>query len=78
VLWADFSTALGDVTHAKAVLFLRALLTIAEHIEWVHIELCDTDEEARSSEGLLVLFVVADYVTCVLAQEAFNALTELL
>ena len=32
VLWANFGTALGDVTHSKAMLFLSLLLTIAEHI----------------------------------------------
>jgi hypothetical protein len=35
-------------------------------------------EEPRAGEGLLVLLVVADDVADVLAQEAFDALAELL
>jgi len=78
MFWANFGTALGDVTHAKTVLFLSALLAIAQGIEWVHIEFCDTDEEARSSKGLLILFVIANNVAGILTQETFDALTELL
>jgi len=78
VLWANFSTALGDVTHSKAMLFLRTLLAVTQDIEWVHIEFGDTDEEARSSKGLLILFVIANNVAGILTQEAFDALTELL
>jgi len=47
---ANFGTALGDVTHSKAVLFLSALLAIAQGIERVHIEFCDTDKETWSSK----------------------------
>jgi hypothetical protein len=50
VLWANLSTALGDVTHSKAMLFLRSALTVLQHIEWVHIKFCDTNEEAWTSE----------------------------
>jgi len=78
VLWANFGTALGDVTHSKAMLFLRALLAVTQDIEWVHIKLSNSDEEARSSKGLLILFVIANNVAGILTQEAFDALTELL
>lgn len=78
MFWADLGTALRDVTHAKTVFFLGALLAVAQGIEWVHIKFGDTNEEARSSEGLLILFVVANNVTSILTEEALDALTELL
>lgn len=78
MFWADLSTTLRDVTHAEAMLFLGALFTIAEHIQWVHIELCDADKEARPCKGLLILFVITDYVAGILAQETFDALAEFL
>ncbi len=78
MFWANFSTALGDVTHSEAMLFLRALLAITEHIKRVHIEFSDADKEARSGKGLLILFVIANNVTSILAEETFDALTELL
>jgi hypothetical protein len=31
MFWANFSTALGDVTHSKTVLFLSGLLTIPRY-----------------------------------------------
>jgi hypothetical protein len=50
VLWADFSTALCDVTHSKAMLFLSCALTVFQHIKWVHIEFCDADKESWTSK----------------------------
>ena len=78
VLWADLGAALGDVAHSQAVLFLRGLLAVAQDIQWVHIEFGDTNKEARSSKGLLILFVIANNVAGVLTQEALDALTEFL
>ena len=47
-------------------------------VERVHLELGGADEEPRTGEGGLVLLVVADHVADVLAQEALDALAELL
>ena len=47
-------------------------------VERMHLELGDAHEEARPGEGRLVLLVVADDVADVLAQEALDALVELL
>ena len=47
-------------------------------VERVHVQLGDPHEEARAGERLLVLLVVADDVADVLAQEALDALAELL
>ena len=77
VLGADLGAALGDVAHAEAVLRLRLALAVPR-VERVHVELGEPDEEPRPGEGLLVLLVVADHVAGVLAQEALDALAELL
>jgi hypothetical protein len=50
VLWANLSTALCDVTHSKAMLFLSAALTVFQHIQWMHIEFCNTDKESWASK----------------------------
>ncbi len=47
-------------------------------VEGVHVELCIADEEPGPGERGLVLFVVAHNVAGVLAQEALDALAELL
>ena len=47
-------------------------------VERVHVELGVADEEPRPGERRLVLLVVADDVAGVLAQEALDALAELL
>ena len=78
MFWANFSTTLCDVAESKAVFFLGSLFTVTQLIKWMHIEFGNTDKETRTRKGLLVLFVIANNVTCVLAQEAFNALAEFL
>ena len=49
-----------------------------EGVERVHVELGDPDEEPWTCEDRLVLLVVTDHVAGVLAQEALDALAELL
>ena len=44
----------------------------------MHVQLGEPDEHARAGELLLVLLVVSDHVAHVLAQEALDALAELL
>ena len=61
----------------EAVLCLRLALAVAG-VERVHVELGEPDEEAGTGEGLLVLLVVTDDVAGVLAEEALDALAELL
>ena len=47
-------------------------------VERVHVELGVAQEEPRAGEGRLVVLVVTDDVADVLAQEALDALAELL
>jgi len=47
-------------------------------VQRMHFELGDPHQEARAGECLLVLLVIADHVADVLAQEALDALAELL
>ena len=77
MFWAYCSTALGDVAHSKTVLLLSIALTI-KLVQRMHVEFSKTNEEPRSSKGFFVFFMVTDNVASVLAQEAFDALTELL
>ena len=75
---ANFGAALGDVAHTKTVFLLGSALSIAQGIQGMHIKFSDSNEETRAREGLLILLVVADYMASILAEEALNALTELL
>src|SRR5678815_185614 len=75
-LGADLRAALGDVAVADPVLLLEIGLAVLD-VERVHLERRRVDQEARSDE-LLVLVVVAQHVAHVLAQEALDALAELL
>src|SRR5213594_2843073 len=77
VLGAHLGAALRDVAEAHAGLLPHELRPIAG-IERVHVEAGQLDEEARPREILLLLLVVADDVADVLAQEALDALVELL
>src|SRR5882762_9172162 len=77
VLGTHLGAALGDVAQAHARLLLHELRAVAS-VEWVHVEAGQLDEEARHGEALLQLLVVADDVAHVLAQEALDALVELL
>src|SRR5665811_1604711 len=73
VLGADLGAALGDVAQADPLLVPGELGTIGVCLQRVHGELGCPDQEPRPGEGLLVVVVVADHVTDVLAQEALDA-----
>src|SRR6266566_7410244 len=75
-LGADLRTALGDVAVADAGLVLQVAAARGD-IERVHLEARDTHQEARAGEGVRAL-VVAQHVAHVLAEEALDALAELL
>ena len=77
VLGADLGAALGDVAEAEPGLGLDQLEAVVG-VERVHLELGEAHEIARPREGRLVLRVVADDVADVLAEEALDALAELL
>src|SRR5690242_3481349 len=77
VLGADLGAALGDVAESDAGLLADELAPVAG-IERMHLEPRDLDEKPGAGELLLVLLVVADDVADVLAQEALDALVELL
>src|SRR6185295_6884010 len=77
VLRADLGAALGDVAEAYTCVLGQELGAV-DGIERVHLERGGLDEEARPREALLLLLVVADDVADVLAQEALDALVELL
>src|SRR5689334_16588535 len=76
-LGADLGAALGDVAHAEAGCVLGHLDPVVL-VQRVHVQLGVPEEEAGSGEGRLVLLVVTDDVAGVLAQEALDALAELL
>ena len=78
VLGADLGAALGDVAVARCRASSCAPRAAVARVERVHLELGDADEEARAGELGLVLLVVAHHVADVLAQEALDALAELL
>src|SRR5258708_7363820 len=73
---ADGGAALGDVAVADPVR-LPELLAAVEGVERVHLERRGVDQVARAHE-LLVQVMVAQHVADVLAEEALDALPELL
>src|SRR6266545_329077 len=77
VLRADLGAALRDIAKADSGLGPGQLEPVVG-VQRVHFELGDPHDEARAGEGRLVLRVVADDVADVLAQEALDALPELL
>src|SRR5579875_3908326 len=77
VLRTDLGAALGDVAVADPLVLLRHALAVLR-VERVHVELGGADEEPRPGERGLVLLVVTDDVTGVLAEVALDALAELL
>src|ERR1035438_9248897 len=77
VLGTDLGAALGDVAVAETHLLFQEFATVVG-IEGVHLELGVANEETRPGVVRLVLFVVPDDVADVLAQEALDALAELL
>ena len=76
-LRAHLAAALGDVAVAQAEVLLRGVPPV-DDVERVHVQLGQPDEEPRPGEGRLVLLVVTDDVAGVLAEEALDALAELL
>src|SRR5439155_1485707 len=77
VLRAHVRAALGDVAVAEPVLLTNEFGAIVR-VERMHLERREPHEVARAREPRLVLLVVADDVTHVLAEEALDALMELL
>src|SRR5207245_941975 len=77
LLRTHLSTALGDVAEAQARSRVDQLEPIVT-VEWVHFQRRQAHEEARSGKARLVGLVIADHVADVLAQEALDALMELL
>src|SRR5215218_4307698 len=77
VLGADLGAALGDVAQPQAHLLAEQLAAVAG-LQRVHLQLGVADEHPRAGEAALVVLVVADDVADVLAQEALDALVELL
>src|SRR6478735_3627024 len=78
VLGADLGAALRDVAHPDALFVAGEVRTVFTRVERVHVELGRPDEEAGSGERLLVALVVTHDVAGVLAEEALDALAELL
>src|SRR4029078_4928376 len=76
VLGAHLGATTGDVAHAGAVVLLE-LRDAVLGVQRVHLQTGDADHEARTDELVLTL-AVAQHVTHVLAQEALDALAELL
>ncbi len=76
MFWAHLGAALGDIAVANTV----AILEVADavfRIEWMHLQRRGVHQEARPDE-FIFLVMVADDVADILAQEALNALAELL
>ena len=78
VLGAHLGAALGDVAEAQPVFVLRLLGTTVQRVQRMHVEFGLTHQIPRAGERLLVLFVITHHVAGVLAQEALDALAELL
>src|SRR5438105_2126936 len=77
VLGADLGAALGDVAEPDPRVLLDEASAVAG-VQRMHVEARDLDEEARPGEHPLLVLVVANHVADVLAQEALDALVELL
>src|SRR3990170_2520443 len=77
VLRTDLGAALRDVAVADARRFAYQLRAV-DGIQRVHLQLRQPHQEARPEEARLVLRVVPDHVADVLAEEALDALAELL
>src|SRR5437870_11025551 len=76
-LRADLGAALGDVAVPEPRAIAEQLSPVVG-VERVHLERCVPDEQARTGKARLVLLGVADHVAHVLAEEALDALVELL
>src|SRR5690606_34276392 len=75
---ADLGAALGDVAVADALGVAGVLDPVGPGVQRVHVQFGGADEHPWPGEGRLVLLVVADHVAYRLAQEALDALAELL
>ena len=73
---AHLGAALGDIAVANAVTILEVADAVFR-VEWVHLQRCGVHQEARPDE-FIFLVVITDDVADILAQEAFDALAELL
>src|SRR5207247_9389123 len=73
---ADLGAAVRDVAEAEAQLVADEVDPVRV-VEGVHLQPRDADEEAGTAESFLLLMIAQD-VADVLAQEAFDALAELL
>src|SRR5256712_13216108 len=77
VLGADLGAALRDVAVTEALLRADELEAIVR-VERMHLKGSEPHEVARAAEALLVLLMVPHDVADVLAEEALDALVELL
>src|SRR6202048_2270410 len=75
VLRTDLRAALGDVAHRNSSLALEQRAPV-DRVLWMQLQPGDPDHEARPEECVLTV-VVAQDVTDVLAEEAFDALAKL-
>src|SRR5262245_1462331 len=76
VFGANLGAALGDVAQTDTELLTQHVSAVAI-VERMHFEAGDAHKEARPAESVLLL-VVAQHVADVLAEEALDALAELL
>src|SRR5579872_4207874 len=72
----NLRTALRNIAVADAVLLFQVLRATLS-VQWVHLERRSVDKKTRANE-LLKHLVLAKHVADVLAEEALNALAELL
>src|SRR5690606_30605084 len=77
VFRADLGTAFGDIAVAEP-LFVLGEFPAVRSIQRMHFQFRDPHQITRPGKGLLVFLVITHHMTYVLAQEAFDALTELL
>src|SRR5437879_1862310 len=77
LLRTDLRAALGDVAHADPGARLDQLQPVIA-IQRMHLQSREADKEPRPSKAAFVALMVADDVADILAQEAFDALVELL
>src|SRR5262245_50294259 len=76
IFGANFRTAFGDIAEANPEFVLQQF-GARQTVEWVHFQPGHAHEEARSAK-LVLLLVIAQYVTNVLAEKALNAFAKFL
>src|SRR5438874_7103751 len=77
LLRAHLRAALGDVAHANTGARFDQLQSVVA-VQRMHFQRREANEKPRPSKALLIALVVANDVADVLAQEALDALVELL